>query len=361
MSIESQKMMEDSNQKPQKTAALYKLSWMDHLTIGIRKLPGAAWRYYLGFGLFLMLGQVLVLWVESGEIITNLHPVQIFLSMAIPYILAIISYFDDRALSALETIKSALKVDESHFKRLAFQLSNLPAFSAILAGILALGLVFVTEAMSGDAYKLQTLAGYPISSGVARGFYLICWWCFGTLCYHTIRQFRIINHIYTNDTKIDLYRRQPLYGFSNLTALKAVGLIILPLGFLFLNRVDILNDPIVLSIYLVISLIAVLSFLLPQIGMHHLQNEEKDRLLDEASKRYEIAVLLLHNYVDKGNYDDVMNLSMAISSLEQEIKRIEKMPTWPWEPETFRWLITAMVLPLLVWVAQYFLSQWLNP
>lgn len=353
--------MEDSNQSHQNTAVVYKLSWMDHLTTRIRKLPGTAWQYYLGLGLLLMLGQALVLWVESGEIKTKLHPVQIFLSGAIPYILAIIAFFDDRALSALETIKSALKVDESHVNRLAFQLSNLPAAPTLFASILALGLVFVTEQMSGGAYEIQTLAGYPISAGVARGVYLICWWCFGTLCYHTIHQFRIINHIYTNDTKIDLYRRQPLYGFSNLTALKAIGLIILPLGFLFLNRVDILNDPIVLSIYLVISLIAVLSFLLPQLGMHRLQNEEKDRLLDEASKRYEITLSLLHNYVDKGNYDDVMNLSMAIGSLEQEIKRIEKMPTWPWEPETFRWLLTAMVLPLLVWVAQYFLGQWFNP
>ena len=353
--------MAESNQRPKNTAGLYKLSWIDHLTSRIRKLPGSIWQYYFGLGLLLLLGQALVLWVESGEVIANLHPVQIFLSGAIPYILAIISYFDDRALSALETIKSALKVDESHVNRLAFQLSNLPALSSVLASILALALVFVTEQMSGGAYKIEPLAGYPISAGVARGVYLICWWCFGTLCYHTIRQFRIINHIYTNDTKIDLYRRQPLYGFSNLTALKAVSLIILPLGFLFLNRVDILNDPIVLSIYLVISLIAVLSFLLPQLGMHRLQNEEKDRLLDEASKRYEITLSLLHNYVDKGNYDDVMNLSMAIGSLEQEIKRIEKMPTWPWEPETFRWLITAMVLPLLVWVAQYFLGQWFNP
>ncbi|MEE8357347.1 MAG: hypothetical protein V3R33_08580 [Anaerolineales bacterium] len=43
--------------------------------------------------------------------------------------------------------------------------------------------------------------------------------------------------------------------------------------------------------------------------------------------------------------------------LEKEIDAIKAISTWPWQPETLRWLFTALVLPLLMWLAQYFLGR----
>lgn len=354
-------MIDNSKKITENKPPFYKSSWIDHFSDWIRHLPGNPWGYYLGLAVSLLVCQVFVLGIEGGEITRDLHPMQIFLCVAIPYILASIPFFNDGALSALETTKPVLSVDQAHYQQLAFQLTHLPAIPTILASILALGSAFISEYITGSIYQIDSLTGYPLTSSIFRGLYIACWWCFGIFCYHTIHQLSIINNIYTHYTKIDLFKRKPLYGFSNLSALKAISLLILPYSFLYLNPIIDITGSAVLGIYLIISLIALCSFLLPQIGIHRLQNEEKDRLLDEANKRYESAVSQLHGYVDDENYDNVANLTTAIGSLEQEIKTLEKIPTWPWEPETFRWLITAMVLPLMVWIAQYFLSRWLSP
>jgi hypothetical protein len=154
---------------------------------------------------------------------------------------------------------------------------------------------------------------------------------------------------------------KPLYGFSNLTALTAGSLIILPYGFLYIEPTMKLTHPIVLGTYLLISGMAFLTFLIPQLGIHRIQNQEKRRLLDEAYRRYERTVNELHQQVDQGNYKEMANLSIAFGSLEMEINTITKTKTWPWQPETLRWLLTALVLPLLMWIAQHFLGQWLKP
>jgi hypothetical protein len=40
---------------------------------------------------------------------------------------------------------------------------------------------------------------------------------------------------------------------------------------------------------------------------------------------------------------------------------LERIPTWPWRPETLRLLITALVLPLGLWLAQFILQRLLGP
>lgn len=339
----------------------YNPSWIDRLTDWIQRLPGASWGYYLGLGLFFLVGQIFVLWVEGGEITVDLHQVPIFLSVAIPFLLAVIPYFNERALSSLETIKPALSVTEDQYQSFSYRLSNLPAVTTVLVNILFLLYVFTSEMIGGGAYQIYELENYPISMGISRGLYLICWWCFATFCYHTIHQLRLINHIYTNHTQIDLFHMKPLYGFSNLTALKAGSLVLLPIGFLFLNPTTvILNDPIVLGFYLVISLIAFLTFLLPQLGIHRLQNDEKDHLLDEINRRYKTSMGQIHTLIDAGKNNEAVALRNVLGTLEEEKKVVKSFSTWPWQPETLRWLFTAMFLPLLLWVAQYLLGQWLD-
>jgi hypothetical protein len=48
--------------------------------------------------------------------------------------------------------------------------------------------------------------------------------------------------------------------------------------------------------------------------------------------------------------DDLYN---AIAGLEIQQNAVNKIPTWPWEPETVRLLITALALPLGLWIAQF--------
>ena len=52
----------------------------------------------------------------------------------------------------------------------------------------------------------------------------------------------------------------------------------------------------------------------------------------------------------------MMDLNMAIASLEIEQKALSRIPTWPWQPETVRLLATALLLPLVLLLAQVILQ-----
>ena len=47
---------------------------------------------------------------------------------------------------------------------------------------------------------------------------------------HTYHQLRLISHIYTEHARIDLDQSRPLYNFSQVSALTAIGLLVLPYG-----------------------------------------------------------------------------------------------------------------------------------
>ena len=338
----------------------YTPSYLNRLADWVEKLPGPSWIYYFGLGLILLAIQSMTAWYEGAVPVRVFLPTYIFLAAAISFILAAIPFFDRKAKSALETIKPSLTIEEEKYVGLGDQLTTLPAFKSILASIVTLVIVYCTELLGGGAYYIEALVGYPISMVTSRIVYLICWWFFGVFIYHTIHQLSLINRIYIEDTVIDLFRMQPLYGFSNLAALTAGSLIMLPYGFLFINPSVTLSNPVVLSIYLSISIMAVITFLLPQIGIHRLQNNEQEYLLDEINQRYKATMREFHKRVDSGEFDEANNLNNTLNALKNQRETIYKISTWPWQPETIRWLFTAMVLPLLMWIAQYFLGQWLG-
>ena len=344
----------------EKKAVAYRPSWVDVLSAWIEGLPGHRSLYYVLLGLIIQAIQTGLYWFEDPTQTGTFLPGQLFLSAAISFILAVIPVFDDQILSALKKYTPITTLNPEQQKKVEYQLSTMPAFKTIMASLLLLGIFLLLEMIGSGPYRIEALEGSPISSLVLRIVYIICWWCFGALIYHTIRQLSLINLIYTKHTQINLFRMKPLYGFSDLTAITAGSLILLPYGFLLVNQEVNLNDPIVLGLYTGFTVIALITFLLPQVGIHRLQQDEKDRLLDEAYQRYDALVADLHAVVDKKDYGDLSTLNTAIGMLEKEISTIKGISTWPWQPETVRWLFTALVLPLLMWLLQFLLGRFLN-
>ena len=177
--------------------------------------------------------------------------------------------------------------------------------------------------------------------------------------YHTVHQLRLINHIYTERTHVNLFRMAPLYALSNLAALTAGSLTVIPYGFLWVNQaiLDWTKDPLILSFYLVITFFAVATFVWPQMGIHRLQVAEKERLMYEANQRLQATITELHQRIDSGKLEGIMSVNMAIASLETERKVVGGISTWPWEPEVLRLLITALAMPLGLWLIQFVLQR----
>jgi hypothetical protein len=339
----------------------YAPSWIDHLTAGVARLPGPSWSYYLGLGLFLFALQTAVLWAEGAlPISSTVHRVHGFLAAAIALFLLLFHYLDQRASGALKVLRPTLKVCDKEYAELHHRFTTLPMRLTLLASLVALTFMALIETI-GEHYHLDPLNSFPISGHTLRFLYWVAWWLFGAFLYHTVRQLRLIDRIYTERTHINLFRMKPLWALSNLTALTAGSLTMIPYGFVLVNpRIDWTEDPVVLGFYLVITFFAAATFIWPQLGIHRLQVAEKERLLDEANQRFETTILEMHQRIDSGQLEKITDLNMVLASLEIEKSALRRIATWPWEPEVVRLLVTALAMPLGLWLIQVILQRTLG-
>ena len=338
----------------------YAPSWVDRFSGWVDGLAGPSWLYYLALGLVLLMVQTAVLWIEGAYPIGTFLPLHLATAGLVSYLLALLPWLDSTAAMALATLRPALTASEEEYRQLRQQLTTLPARPTLVASLVALTLVILAEQLGVTLTSFEAVAGYPVSAGLVYFIYLIGAWVAGAFIYHTIHQLRLINRIHTRHTRVDLFRMRPLYAFSRLTALTAASLT-LTLYVDIAVQPGVLYDPRVIGMASIIVVLAVATFAWPLLGIHRLLAEEKGRLLDENSLLLEAKIVELHQGLNRGALDGMENLNMAIASLEIEQNVLNRIPTWPWQPETVRLLVTALLLPLGLWIVQVVLQVIMGP
>lgn len=338
----------------------YAPSWLDRFNAWLARLPGPSWAYYLGIWLVLVLIQIAALWGEGA------YPAGTFLANhtaiagLIPFLLALCRFLDTRAGVAFVTLRPAMRASEEEYQRLRYQLTTLPALPTLLVSLIGVASIVLLNVMQDSFGDFGGLSGFPVSRTLIYLMYVGAWWVLAAFLYHTVHQLRTINLIYTHYTRVNLFKMRPLYGLSGLTALTGLGLAVITYGWMAINP-ELWSNLISMAIVLPITVLAVAVFIWPLLGIHRLLEEEKGRLLDECSVRIEAAIAVLHRRVDSEGLEGMDDLNKTISSLEIEQNLLEKIPTWPWRPETVRLLITALALPLGLWFIQYVLQRWMGP
>ena len=54
-------------------------------------------------------------------------------------------------------------------------------------------------------------------------------------------------------------------------------------------------------------------------------------------------------------------LNKALSSLELVHNGLQRISSWPWQSETVRWVVAALLFPVIVWLMQWVLQRILGP
>jgi hypothetical protein len=178
------------------------------------------------------------------------------------------------------------------------------------------------------------------------------------LLYHIVRLTGQIAAFYKGPLKLDLYDIIPVYDLSGLSAKLAVFAALVWYLNLALN-LNFTASPLLIGVSLLISLLPLATFFLPVGGMSRRLSQEKKRLMAEASKRLEVAFGRLDHDYDQGELMGMRNMEAALSSLLMKRNPIEATPTWPWRPSTFRAVLTAVFLPVLIYVIQQLLDRFL--
>lgn len=335
---------------------IYRPSLIDLITHWVGRLPIRPWFFYVLSGIGLIAVQLLFLWIDDGLEAVELLPVIIFNGLATPFMLALIQLLDDQAMTALKSMRPMIEMTEGELERLKYKVANMPFPVPLIVGLGMLAFYILTPYLTAEPARFAALQGLPVFAVVFHVIDKSSAFLTGVLIYHTIRQLRQVHEITCDRVRINLLQIAPIQAFSRLTASTAVGLVLFMNLWLLINP-DLLADPTSIVFAVVFGIITVSIFVWPLVGIHRLVETEKAKELQKIDRRLEEVFVKFDEHFLEDDYPAIDTLNGTISSLEIKRRRMEAVPTWPWNPGTVRFVIAAVALPLLLMLIQILVEQ----
>jgi hypothetical protein len=332
---------------------------VDRLTDGLERLPGPPWAYYVGTAAILALMVTASQWDGDGPF-PPVRPFYFVFAALIPYVLAVIHGLDHAAAAALARFRPVLLADPASEAAMRRRLTTLPARPALAATLLGAlgGLAFVFLVPPAEQQRLSQMRLTPLSRAVNTPLLIAMWAAFGILFYHTLHQLRAIGHILDHHTRVSLFEVSPMFGFSGVTAMTAVAISLVSVGWLLTQPATLTSAAGVIPNALFVG-VAAATFVWPLLGAHRLLAREKDRLLGDNAEMIEAVRSALHGRGAASELTAMTDVHMAIASLEIERRLVDSTPTWPWSPATPRAVAAGLLLPLAIWALQRALERML--
>jgi hypothetical protein len=296
-------------------------------------------------------------WLDGSLPFPRLNPIHLLLALWTAYPLGLIHALDRMADRALEAFRPALGADQADVGALRRALTTMPAWPVLLASLFGVPFLWLARFLSPSLFPASLTSG---PGGVLwmtlanLNFALL-----GALIYHTLRQLKLVSDIYAKTQKINLFIPEPLYAFSGLSAMTGAGWVLLLYG-------TISVFPAILTSGLAIGLLAFMftlsgaAFLLPLLGIHSKIVAAKRALLAEVGQRTQSAVQEVYRLLDQKDVDAVGKATLPLNSLIALRGEVVHLPTWPWRPGTLTGFISALLIPLVIFLLQGFLARWVG-
>lgn len=267
-------------------------------------------------------------------------------------VLAFYYYFDQEIAEATDASRAISGLTDARFAQVRHELVVIPLWPHLLVGILV-SIGTIQGAMFQQGFNSVTLSIVP---------YLIDWILTAVItfgfAFRILRLIFLIGRFYAGPIGIDLFNLPPLHELS--TAVGKAGLFLLALWYvnvpLSLNEF-ILRSPAAIGSAALVALIPLAAFLVPQAILSRRLAREKTRLSVDVSGQLRASFQELKSNLEAKTLDNVERLKAAIEALIAEKKFVEGIPTWPWQLGTFRVALTAVLLPILVWIIQQLLAR----
>ena len=176
--------------------------------------------------------------------------------------------------------------------------------------------------------------------------------------YRVIRLIALAGRFFSSSIHLSIYNLPPIYEIP--TVVGKAGLFLLVLWYLNLPlnlNEQVLESPVAVVVSVVIALVPLAAFLIPHAVIGRRLAREKTNLVVDVSQQLEASFAKLKQALESDNFDRVEPLQAAIDTLISEKRFIESIPTWPWRLGTFRVAVTAVLLPVIVWLIQQLLDR----
>lgn len=336
--------------------APYEPSWVNGIIDWIERLPGPAWAAYLVALVPTTLMVSSTDWL-SGSPVGELRSDRLLWGFALVGSLWLIHHLDGVAHHALRDFDTILGADDRALRRLEYELTVVPAKPAIL--ILVVAAIRTAEAFVFQPETEAITGQTPLALAIRFPFETVMSAIIAILLYHTLRQLRLVGRLHALAPRVNLFRPAPLYAFSRLTSQTAIGLVFLSIP--FAAGTELATNSVELALQLAVSGailgVAVLAFITPLVGMHRRMAAEKARLQGEVGGRIEQLIDDLHGSVDRRELGGADGQNKALASLMAERDLVARLSTWPWQAGTVGAVVSAVLLPILLFLLTRFLDR----
>ena len=336
----------------------YRASWINYVLAWIDGLPIPAFVFYLlVYGTFLGLVH-LAAWLEGFLPFGRFHSEFAFDMVWVPFGLGYIHLMERSADRSIREFRPALAVADDEFAMIAYRFTTLPALPVL--GLTLLGLMIGWTEALGIVSILRPDNGISLSFvmlGVlsASGYAFLPVWIFAA-----IRHLVHINQLFGRVTGLNLFNLQPLYGLANVTMIVAIFFILIAnmnyASEMFLGTRTMSSPENVVLFSGAILGLGLIVIIVPLLGIHRRIEQEKRQLLAEAAQDIEDLRRQLSAEVRGGGYQQIQHIEKALNAVFQLRTNIQAVPAWPWRPGTLRNFGTAILLPLVIWLAQRLLA-----
>jgi len=341
----------------------YRSSWLDATVARIEGLPFPAWAVYLALtGVALAINIAEAALSSRGVFGQDPAYFAYFLLFVLP--LAAYHLLSRGARSAWDAFRPATNYDDAEATRWRLELSTTPLRPAIAVYLISAITYLGALAASPAGFDLIGHSpAFVALRAVAEAFWLspVAW----MVAYLLFRQMRIVSQLHRSVVHVDLLQPGPLQAMARLTARSALILLAIQL-IPFVPLPNVSDDALWLVRVAVapFMVVGVGAFVIPLRGMRALLGNERNRRQAVVATRIDATVAELHRVVDDetdpGRVRDpdssrlaqvrIDGLNKALASLLQEREFVAKLSTWPWDTSTLRTVLTAVALPVALFL-----------
>jgi hypothetical protein len=333
----------------------YPPSWLDRLLDWLDALPGPRILAYGALAVFNVALTNAALWTSGLLPVGALDPAQTFWGLYVPLLLVTVRYLDTVASESFSAFLPAL--GEAEDTRQLYELTVIPRGPAAL--ILVLVIPGTLAYYLADPVGSQVV-GYSALGIVLRGVgEIVAGAVILVLVYRTLRQLRVVAHLHRVARRVDIFEPRPLYAFSRLTSQTAIalGVFIGAPVFVVQPAFSSPNFWLLWGPWLVgIPAVAVAVFVIPMIGLHRRLEVEKAHLLAAADDRLRRLLPELDAMVDAREIDRADGMGKLLAAQQSQRDLLARLPTWPWSPGTLRGFLSALLLPVALFLIQRYLA-----
>lgn len=339
----------------------YKLSWVNRFMVWLSRLPLPVWLSLALIYVMAVLGFHIARWNDGFPV--GIDPESVY--NGVWSVISLIFFFiiENLVNKAIARFSVLVPGKKKQLEEIRDQMISIPPTFAFWA------LVFMAAVIVAGSYFSPTFlyegirspASYAILIAVAVFSY-----AFGPIfIVQGFRQLQAVVKAYELVSEINIFHLQPLYAFSGLTmTMSLFWIVVLNMSFygnLVMTPHSSLPDLILTFAFGVpLIVLAFVTFIYPLLGIHQRILRAKEKALEENGLEIDRVHKNVYRNLRSSKYKTAGDAERSLTSLYKMREQIEKVPTWPWHAGSLRNFLSAVFLPLGLWLLQQYLRGLLS-